>query len=528
MNALDTLIERDIKSRLEHLFGQYPVVTVTGPRQSGKTTLCRETFSELNYVNLEAPDQREFAESDPRGFLAQLGPGAIIDEIQYVPALLSYVQVLADQGRRNGLYVLTGSEKFKLSGAISQSLAGRTALLRLLPLTIREWRAGVGGDAVDEMIFAGFYPLILDQGLDPRQALGDYFETYVERDVRRLGGVRNLSAFRQFLRLCAGRVGQLLNLSSLGSDAGVSHTTAREWLAVAEASFIVFQLPAYHANIRKRLVRSPKLYFHDVGLASYLLGIESPNQVTTHPLRGALFENIVVTEALKHGFNRGTRPSLSFYRDSKGLECDLLYETGRRICAVEAKSGATVAADYFRSINRVAELLPAITSKTIVFGGAERQQRSDCQVVPLDQFAGRLERLDVEQEVSSFVERRLGPEPDRSDIDVLDAVCQRHVRPVLEGLEPGCRKLGDSLLSQVSTQEFARRGKHSVHGMSLLDAGPWEQTKEHYIIDRGFALSDENPVELGKEYHFGEYTGKSKRGFGVKLKVTWKLGTEGF
>ena len=283
------------------------------------------------------------------------------------------------------------------------------------------------------------------------------------------------------------------------------------------ASFIVFRLPAYHANIRKRLVRSPKLYFHDVGLASYLLGIESPNQVATHPLRGALFENIVVTEALKHGFNRGSRPSLSFYRDSKGLGCDLLYETGRRICAIEAKSGATVAADYFRSINRVAELLPAIASKTIVFGGAEGQLRSDCLVVPLGEFAGRLERLGIEQEVSSFVERRLGPEPDRSDVDVLDAVCQRYVRPILEGLEPGCRQLGHSLLSRFETQEFARRGNHRVNGMSLLDAGPWKRTKEQYIIDRGFALSDEHPVELGKEYSFNGYTGKSKRGFGVNL-----------
>ena len=386
------MIKREIEPQLKELFSLYPIVTVTGPRQSGKTTLCREVFPELSYANLEAPDQREFADSDPRGFLAQLGTGAIIDEVQRLPALLSYLQVLVDEHGGNSLFVLTGSEQFELSDAVSQSLAGRTALLRLLPLTLGEWRKGGGSGSVDEMIFSGFYPRILDRGLDPRQALGDYFETYVERDVRRLGGIRNLSAFRLFLRLCAGRVGQLVNLSSLGSDAGISHTTAREWLTVAEASYIVFQLPAFHANIRKRLVRSPKLYFHDVGLASYLLGIESPNQVTTHPLKGALFENLVVTEALKYGLNRGTRPNLSFYRDSKGLECDLLYERKLSIQAIEAKSGSTVASDYFKSIRRVADLLPAISKKTIVYGGTARQERGDCDVVPLSDFADWLER----------------------------------------------------------------------------------------------------------------------------------------
>ena len=386
------MIERDITDRLTTLFGQYPFVTVTGPRQSGKTTLCRAAFPDLQYANLEAPDQRDFAESDPRGFLAQLGEGAIIDEVQHVPQLLSYLQVLADERGRNGLFVLTGSEQFRLSDAISQSLAGRTALLRLLPFSLGERRRTGASEAIDDIIYSGFYPRIHDQGLEPRQALGDYFGTYVERDVRRLGGIRNLSAFRLFVRLCAGRVGQLLNLSAVGSDAGVSHTTAREWLTVLETSYVVFQLPPFHANIRKRLVKSPKLYFYDVGLASYLLGIESPQQVATHPLRGALFENVVVAEALKHRFNRGLQPNLSFFRDSRGLECDLLYETGGGVSAIEIKSGATVASDYFTSINRVAELLPSVSGKTVVYGGAESQLRSDCEVVPLSGLAGVLER----------------------------------------------------------------------------------------------------------------------------------------
>ena len=294
------MIERDITPCLARLFEQYPFVTVTGPRQSGKTTLCRATFPHLKYVNLEAPDQREFARSDPRGFLSQIDNGAILDEIQRVPDLLSYLQVFADENGGNGLFILTGSEHFKLSEAITQSLAGRTGLLRLLPFSLAERQRTGAGNATEEILYSGFYPRIYDKGLEPHQAFSDYFETYVERDVRRLGEIRNLSSFRRFVRLCAGRIGQLTNLVALGSDAGVSHTTARHWLGVLEASFIAFRLPPFHANVRKRLVKSPKLYFYDVGFAAYLIGIERAEQIATHPLRGALFENMVVVEALLH------------------------------------------------------------------------------------------------------------------------------------------------------------------------------------------------------------------------------------
>ena len=237
-------------------------------------------------------------------------------------------------------------------------------------------------------------PRIHDQGFDPSQALGDYAETYVERDVRRMLEVRNLGAFQRFVRLCAGRIGQLLNLASLGADAGVTHTTARHWLSVLEASYLVFRLPPYHGNVSKRLVKSPKLYFHDVGLASWLLGIESVRQVRTHPLRGALFENAVVSEALKHGYNRGRRPELSFFRDSRGLECDLLYPSGGRLLAIEAKSGATIASDWFPALGRVMPLLPDCDTGAVVHGGDERQTRSAGEAVPLADFSRLLARFD--------------------------------------------------------------------------------------------------------------------------------------
>lgn len=388
------MIEREITPCLVGLFKQYPFVTLTGPRQSGKTTLCRAAFPNLDYVNLEAPDTREFAESDPRGFLARIGRGAVLDEIQRVPNLLSYLQVLADELGRNSLFVLTGSEQFRLSDAINQSLAGRTALLRLLPFSLAERRQTGASDGIDDILYSGFYPRIHDRKLEPRQALGDYFETYVERDVRRIGEIRNLANFRRFVRLCAGRVGQLANLSSLGADAGVSHTTASHWLTVLEASYVVFRLPPFHANIRKRLVKAPKLYFYDVGFASNLIGIERAEQLGTHPLRGPLFENAVVAEVLKHRLNRGRRSNLSFFRDSRGLDCDLLYENCNGMGAIEIKSGATIASDWFNSLNRVAKDLPDISDKVVVYGGSERQSRRNGEMVPLADLSGILEHLD--------------------------------------------------------------------------------------------------------------------------------------
>jgi hypothetical protein len=408
------MIEREVTPHLLRLFGQYPFVTVTGPRQSGKTTLCRATFGDLGYANLEDPEVRAYAESDPRGFLAEFPDGAVLDEVHRVPDLLSYLQVLADEQRRNSMFVLTGSEQFGLTGAVSQSLAGRTALLRLLPFTLAECRLAGAGERTEEILYAGCYPRIHDQDLNPTEALAAYWETYVERDVRRIGAIRELAAFREFTALCAGRVGQLVNLSGLGADAGVKHPTAADWIAVLEISDIVFRLRPYHNNATKRLTRSPKLYFHDVGLAGYLLGIREPGQITTHPLRGALFENAVVVEALKHRCNMGPAgrlPDLAFYRDRKGFEVDLLYPAAGGFAAIEIKSGRTVASDWFAGPARLAATRPEVTAQAIVYGGTARQRRTTADVVPLGHFAEFLGGLD---------ELSLPPEGSPPVVDVED------------------------------------------------------------------------------------------------------------
>ncbi len=522
------MIERDIAPCLRRLFGQYPFVTVTGPRQSGKTTLCRGTFPDLAYVNLEAPDQREFAESDPRGFLARLGEGAILDEIQRVPDLLSYLQVIADEKGRNGLFLLTGSEHFKLSGAIGQSLAGRTGLLRLLPFTLAEReRAGAGG-ALDQILYSGFYPRIYDRGIDPRQALGDYFETYVERDVRRLGEIRNVSNFQRFVRLCAGRVGQLTDLVSLGADAGVSRTTARNWLDLLERSYIAFRLPPFHANIRKRLVKTPKLYFYDVGLAAYLIGIERADQVATHPLRGPLFENTVVVEVLKHRFNRGLSSNLSFFRDSRGLECDLLFETGSGLGAIEIKSGATVAPEFFGSLGAVAKAVPNVAMKAVVYGGAARQSRSAGEVVPFDDLQGFLDRFDTDREIAGFVANRAAPAPSTTDLDVVDSVFHRHIRPTLDALDTALKEHVALLFRSIFPNSTIEFGSSNVGSSGLLDAGHWERTKMDFIAKSGFALNEKRPLKITHTFRLGGYNRPGEADFEISISLSWSLDAEGF
>lgn len=378
------LVGRSLGPVIRDLFASYPIVTVTGPRQSGKTTLCRLLFPDLAYFNLERPDLRESIARDPRGFLERVPAGAIIDEVQRVPELFSYLQVHVDEHHRNGMFVLTGSEQFRLSESISQSLAGRTAILKLLPFSIEEAEVVRPGMSADEMLFTGFYPRIYDQQLNPTQALGDYFETYVERDVRVLGGVRDLSTFQRFVRLCAGRTGQLLNLQSLGNDAGVSHTTARHWISVLEASFILFLLPPMHANLSKRLIKTPKLYFHDVGLASWLLGIENVGQIATHPLRGPLFENLVIAEVMKYRFNTVRQPNLFFYRDSSGLEVDLIYPMGNQLLPIEIKAGQTVTASQVEPIEKFMRVFPGQAAPPLlVYGGREEMWNGPTRALPV-------------------------------------------------------------------------------------------------------------------------------------------------
>ena len=517
------MIEREIAGQLASLFQQYPIVTVTGPRQSGKTTLCRQVFPELSHVNLEQPDRREFAENDPRGFLAQLGTGAIIDEVQRVPDLLSYLQVIVDDDGRNSLYVLTGSEQFGLRKAVSQSLAGRTALLRLLPFSLSELKKMGSNDDIDEMLFSGFYPRIHDRGLDPRQALGDYFEAYIERDVSRLANVRESVGFRTFVRLCAGRIGQLLNLSSLSSQTGVARQTVADWLTVLEASYIAFRLEPYHANIRKRLVKSPKLYFYDVGLASYLLGIQSADQIATHPLRGQLFENAVVVEALKHRFNRGQRNNLSFFRDSNQLECDLFYETGHGIGAIEIKAGSTISSSYFKSLNRVAELIPEVKAKAVVYGGSERQSRTDGEVVPFSGLDGVLERFELDQDIGAFILQRRGNIPVDRDVEILDAVYRALVRPTIDGLAPVINQLAEGLFAssdQTTGVQFVSNGAQST---DLLEPWNWTNTKRSHIVSRDFRLTNERPLDLEYRCLFTDYTGIGNAGFDIELVVYWRL-----
>jgi hypothetical protein len=339
---------------------------MTGPRQSGKSTLCRAAFPRKPYVSLEPPDQRDLARDDPRAFLARYPRGVVIDEVHRAPALLSYVQEVVDRNTRPGQYILTGSQQLGLIEAVTQTLAGRTAILQLLPLNLTEIRRFPKSPAdLWTLIWTGGYPRIYDRRLPADEWLSSYASTYVERDVRQMVNVGDLLTFQTFLRLCAGRVGQLVNLSALGADAGITHMTARAWLSVLEASFIAFRLPPLHRNLTKRLVKTPKLYFYDTGLLCWALGIRSPAQLDTHPLRGAIFECWVVSEIVKQYTHRGLVPRLSFFRDQKGHECDLVIEQGHRLVAVEIKSGQTVASDVFAALSRVLDDLRAGPGGTV-------------------------------------------------------------------------------------------------------------------------------------------------------------------
>ncbi len=365
-------IKRQAKKALLEGAKYFPVVTVTGPRQAGKTTLAKQTFPEYNYVNLEDPEIFDFAKNDMSGFFDRYKAPLIIDEVQRIPDLLKKTQVLVDKEKKNGQYILTGSFQTGLKAAVSESLAGRTALINLLPFSIQELNENKIDLTRDEFLFKGFMPRLYGEGQPENLLYRNYFSTYVERDLLQILQVKNLSLFEKFLKLLAGRIGQVVNAESLSSDTGVSAVTIKEWLSVLEASFLVFKVEPFYNNYTKRLVKSPKIYFTETGLATYLLGIKNAEQAARDPLMGNLFENMVILEILKAQLNSGGQKELYYFRDSKGFEIDLIIPTeGRKIIPVEIKASQTYHADFANNIHKFMEFSPEAVSPTVIYSGED-------------------------------------------------------------------------------------------------------------------------------------------------------------
>lgn len=377
------MIKRILSKKLLALAKSVPVVAVLGPRQSGKTTLVKGIFRNKPYVSMEDPDTREFAATDPRKFLSSYSNGAIIDEAQRVPVLFSYIQTLVDTSGKPGMFVLTGSQNYLLQEKISQSLAGRVAILRLLPFSLEELRDTPHNySAYEKYIYKGFYPRVYAQNIKPYDWYKNYIQTYIERDVRMIKNIPDLSSFQKFVKMCAGRIGQILNLSALGNDCGITHNTAKAWLSVLESSYIAFLLKPHHQNFHKRLIKMPKLYFYDSGLACSLLGIETAAQVETHPLKGPLFENMIISEIIKHRENQGLEPNCYFWRSKEGHEIDCLLETNGKLIPVEIKAGATISSDYFKNIKYWNTLSRNESdSSYVIYGGDTDQIRSDGNIL---------------------------------------------------------------------------------------------------------------------------------------------------
>jgi uncharacterized protein len=374
-------VERHIKSRIQQSLAEMPIVTITGPRQSGKTTLSKQIAPDFTYINLENLDDREFATSDPRGFLERYKDGAIIDEVQNVPSLFSYLQTYTDARGTKGQYILTGSQQFSLLSNISQSLAGRTALYQLLPLSMGELSStNYRPQSPDEAIWKGGYPRIYADNLNPNEWLNDYIRTYIERDVRQIQSIRDLRTFTQFVRLLAGRIGQLLNLNDISNQLGIDNKTAKDWLSVLEASFIVHILPPHFVNFNKRIVKTPKVLFLDTGLACALLNIKSPQEVETHYLRGSLFENWVITEVLKNRLNsRMTIADIYFWRDSNGVEVDLvLGDNAQNV--IEIKSSKTLNTNLFKALENFKKLAP-LSETMLIYAGNEKRVQNNHNII---------------------------------------------------------------------------------------------------------------------------------------------------
>lgn len=365
------MIDRKLTNKISQLMGYYQVVTIIGPRQSGKTTLCREMFKDFDYVNLEDPIMRLQVKDDPRAFFGRYTKHIVIDELQNVPELFSYIQVIVDEDRERK-FILTGSSNFSLLSSVTQSLAGRTALLTLLPLSLSELKVSHEDISTDTLLLNGGYPAVWVNSLPRMDMYRNYYSTYVERDVRQLLNIKDIATFQKFIRLCAGRIGQLFNASSLAGEVGTTVKTIGSWLNVLSASYIVYTLPPFFENIGKRLVKTPKLYFHDTGLACYLLGIRDEEQLQVHPLRGALFENLVINEAMKSRTNIGEDPNLFFYRDKSQMEVDLMMVDGLQICAYEIKSGKSYHSEYFKGLNVLHDMFGTrLVRSAVLYDGSD-------------------------------------------------------------------------------------------------------------------------------------------------------------
>lgn len=374
-------IKRDLEKHLLYMATKYPVVTVTGPRQSGKSTLVRHAFPQKTYISCEDPDIQLFADQDPRGFL-QTYQNAVIDEAQKVPRIFSYIQTMVDKTDEPGQFVLTGSSDFLLFEKITQSLAGRTAVLRLLPFSLNEIHDIKKSERYEEYLFNGFYPRVYKMSIPPNDFYPGYVQTYIERDVRTIKNITNLGQFQMFLKMCAGRTGQLLNLSSLANECGISHTTAKSWISVLEASYIVFLLNPHYENFSKRLVKMPKLYFYDPGLAAYLLGIQSVSQLQTHYCKGALFESMIIGDMIKQRFNQGKPGNCYFWRDKNGNEIDCLVDNGEFLSPLEIKSGQTITSNYFKGLDYFLKAAGRRASNPyLIYGGSENQNRTQAKVI---------------------------------------------------------------------------------------------------------------------------------------------------
>lgn len=376
------LIERALSSKLLDMAAKFPIVSLTGPRQSGKTTLLRHLLPAYRYVSLEDPVTRQFATEDPNGFLQTYDQRVIFDEVQRVPGLFSYLQTRVDEQRQMGQYILSGSQNFLLLQAISQTLAGRVAVLRLLPLSYAELKqTGLLADSVASAIYQGGYPALYDRPLSPDDFFPSYIETYLQRDVRDLASIRDLGTFTTFVRLCAGRIGQPLNLSSLGSECGISQPTVKAWLSILESSYFIFLLQPYYQNFNKRTVKSPKLYFYDTALACNLLTIDTARQVETYYQRGSLFENAVIAELVKNRLNAGKTPRFYFWQDSNHNEVDLLEERADGFTGFEVKYTQTVTAEHLKQLIRFRALSGSTGTDFLIYGGAEAQRRTGASVL---------------------------------------------------------------------------------------------------------------------------------------------------